>query len=82
MKALPTEENRVRTTDRATNKEGTLIMNGAQAWLKALTDAGLDPCFANPGTSEMELVYEMGRTEQLRISDETLVDAFRFRSVP
>ena len=38
-------------------------MNGAQALFKALTDAGLDTCFANPGTSEMQLVYEMGRTK-------------------
>ena len=41
-------------------------MNGAQALFKALTDAGLDTCFANPGTSEMQLVYEMGRTENVR----------------
>lgn len=41
-------------------------MNGAQALFKALTDAGLDTCFANPGTSEMQLVYEMGRTESVR----------------
>jgi acetolactate synthase-1/2/3 large subunit len=34
-------------------------MNGAQALFKALTDAGLDTCFANPGTSEMQLVYEI-----------------------
>jgi acetolactate synthase-1/2/3 large subunit len=33
---------------------------------KALTDAGLDPCFANLGASEMQLVYEMGRTENVR----------------
>ena len=41
-------------------------MNGAQALFKALTDAGLDTCFANPGTSEMQLVYEMGRTSDVR----------------
>ena len=41
-------------------------MNGAQALLKALTDAGLDTCFANPGTSEMQLVYEIGLTEGVR----------------
>ena len=41
-------------------------MNGAQALFKALTDAGLDTCFANPGTSEMQLVYEMGRTDNVR----------------
>src|SRR5258706_2015841 len=41
-------------------------MNGAQALFKALTDAGLDTCFANPGTSEMQLVYEIGRTKDVR----------------
>ena len=41
-------------------------MNGAQALFKALTDAGLDTCFANPGTSEMQLVYEIGTTENVR----------------
>jgi acetolactate synthase I/II/III large subunit len=40
-------------------------VNGAQALFKALTDAGLDTCFANPGTSEMQLVYEMGRTKDV-----------------
>lgn len=40
-------------------------MNGAQALFKALTDAGLDTCFANPGTSEMQLLCEMGRTENI-----------------
>jgi acetolactate synthase-1/2/3 large subunit len=41
-------------------------MNGAQALFKALTDAGLDTCFANLGTSEMPLVHEMGRGENVR----------------
>jgi len=41
-------------------------MNGAQSLFKALTDAGLDTCFANPGTSEMQLVYEMGQTKNTR----------------
>jgi acetolactate synthase-1/2/3 large subunit len=41
-------------------------MNGAQSLFKVLTDAGLDTCFANPGTSEMQLVYEMGRTDAVR----------------
>src|SRR4029077_17864828 len=27
---------------------------------------GWRPCFANPGTSEMHLVYEIGRTEAVR----------------
>ena len=42
-------------------------MNGAQALFKALTGAGLDTCFANPGTSEMQLVYEMGWTKEKRV---------------
>jgi acetolactate synthase-1/2/3 large subunit len=41
-------------------------MNGAQALFKALVDAGLDTCFANPGTSEMQLVYEMGHSDSVR----------------
>ncbi len=41
-------------------------MNGAQALLKALVESGLDTCFANPGTSEMQLVYEIGRGTDVR----------------
>lgn len=41
-------------------------MNGAQALFKALVQAGLDTCFANPGTSEMQLVYEIGLTPGVR----------------
>ena len=41
-------------------------MNGAQALFKALSNAGLDTCFANTGASEMQLVYEMGLTEVVR----------------
>jgi len=41
-------------------------MNGAQALFKALTDAGVTTCFANPGTSEMQLVYEIGLTSRVR----------------
>ena len=41
-------------------------MNGAQSLFKAFVEAGLDTCFANPGTSEMQLVYEMGLTNDMR----------------
>ena len=41
-------------------------MNGAQSLLKALVQAGIDTCFANPGTSEMQLVYEMGLNKDIR----------------
>jgi len=42
-------------------------VNGAQSLLRALTEAGLDTCFTNPGTSEMHLVYELGRTADVRV---------------
>ena len=41
-------------------------MNGGQALFKALVDAGITTCFANPGTSEMQLVCEMGLSDALR----------------
>ena len=31
-------------------------MNGAQALMKTLVDAGIEVCFSNPGTSEMHFV--------------------------
>jgi len=48
--------------------DGDDSMNGAQALFKALTDAELDACFAHPGTSEMQLVYEIGTTKGVRAS--------------
>lgn len=41
-------------------------MNGAQSLFQSLVDAGVTTCFANPGTSEMQLVYEIGLAEQVR----------------
>ncbi|MDG3005175.1 acetolactate synthase large subunit [Paludisphaera mucosa] len=41
-------------------------MNGAQSLFKSLVDAGVATCFANPGTSEMQLVYEIGMTDAVR----------------
>ena len=41
-------------------------MNGAQSLFQALVDAGITTCFANPGTSEMQLVYEIGRNDKVR----------------
>lgn len=41
-------------------------MNGAQSLFKALTEAGLDTGFANPGTSEMQLIYETGMSDTVR----------------
>lgn len=41
-------------------------MNGAQALLKTLVESGVEICFANPGTSEMQLVSAIGQTEAMR----------------
>jgi acetolactate synthase-1/2/3 large subunit len=41
-------------------------MNGAQSLFKALVDAGVTTCFANPGTSEMQLVNEIGMNGKVR----------------
>jgi len=41
-------------------------MNGAEALLKTLVDAGIEVCFANPGTSEMHLVSAIGRSDDVR----------------
>lgn len=41
-------------------------MNGAQALIKTLVDAGVDVCFANPGTSEMHFVAALDAVPQMR----------------
>ncbi|MEE4277290.1 MAG: acetolactate synthase large subunit [Halieaceae bacterium] len=41
-------------------------MNGAEALLETLVESGVEICFANPGTSEMQLVTAIGKTEAMR----------------
>ena len=41
-------------------------MNGAESVLRTLVAAGVDVCFANPGTSEMHLVAAMDRVPEMR----------------
>ena len=41
-------------------------MNGAENLLQTLVEAGLEVCFANPGTSEMHLVAAIGKTDRMR----------------
>ncbi len=41
-------------------------MNGAENLLETLTAAGIEVCFANPGTSEMHLVSAIGKTDRMR----------------
>lgn len=41
-------------------------MNGAEALVRTLVRAGIDVCFANPGTSEMHFVAALDRVEGMR----------------
>jgi acetolactate synthase I/II/III large subunit len=41
-------------------------MNGAEALVRTLVAAGVDVCFANPGTSEMHIVAALDDVPQLR----------------
>lgn len=41
-------------------------MNGAEAILKTLADAGVDACFANPGASEAQVVAAFDREPRVR----------------
>jgi acetolactate synthase-1/2/3 large subunit len=41
-------------------------MNGARALLHTLVDAGVDVCFANPGTSEMHFVAALDDAPEMR----------------
>src|SRR5690349_1562656 len=41
-------------------------MNGANALIRTLVDAGVDVCFMNPGTSEMHFVAALDRVPELR----------------
>ncbi len=41
-------------------------MNGAEALLEVLVKGEVEVCFANPGTSEMQLVSAIGNTDKMR----------------
>jgi acetolactate synthase I/II/III large subunit len=41
-------------------------MNGAENLIRTLVDAGIDICFANPGTTEMPMVRAIDETEGMR----------------
>lgn len=41
-------------------------MNGAQALIRTLVDAGVDTCFTNPGTSEMHFVSALDTVPEMR----------------
>ena len=41
-------------------------MNGADAVIATLADNGVEACFANPGTSEMQFVSALDREPRVR----------------
>ena len=41
-------------------------MNGAHALIRTLVAAGVDVCFANPGTSEMHFVAALDDVPEMR----------------
>ena len=41
-------------------------MNGADLLIRKLADAGVSACFANPGTSEMQLVAAIDKEPRIR----------------
>ena len=41
-------------------------MNGAQALMRTLADAGVEVCFSNPGTSEMHFVAALDSEPRMR----------------
>ena len=44
----------------------TAPLNGAQALMKTLVDAGIEVCFTNPGTSEMHFVAALDSEPKMR----------------
>src|SRR6266540_5024315 len=49
-----------------TMKTGAKLMTGAEAVLKTAVAAGIDVCFANPGTTELSLVQALDRCPEIR----------------
>src|ERR1700741_1014889 len=43
-----------------------MTMNGAQALIRTLVGAGIDTCFANPGTSEIHVVAALDSVPEMR----------------
>ena len=42
-------------------------MNGAQAFFKTIVDGGIDTVFGCPGTSEMQIIEELGQTDMTAV---------------
>jgi acetolactate synthase-1/2/3 large subunit len=46
--------------------KGETSMNGAEALMRSLSESGVEVCFANPGTSEMQLVAALDGQPNMR----------------
>lgn len=52
--------------DQQKNRQQSNALNGAATLVATLENAGVDVCFANPGTSEMHFVAALDQSESLR----------------
>ena len=48
-------------------------MNGAESLISTLVGAGVNVCFANPGTSEMHFVAALDRRQEQRLEEKQRV---------
>ena len=48
------------------HQQSTAAMNGAESLLRTLLASGVDVCFMNPGTSEMQFVAALDRVPEMR----------------
>src|SRR5579872_7539690 len=51
---------------RSKRVEGRLRMTGAEGLIRTLLNAGINCCFANPGTSEIHIVSALDQAKQMR----------------
>jgi acetolactate synthase I/II/III large subunit len=51
---------------RSQRVEGRLRMTGAEGLIRTLLNAGINCCFANPGTSEIHIVSALDQAKQMR----------------
>ena len=73
-----------------------MSMTGAESFLQTALKAGVDTCFTNPGTTEMDLVATLDHTPEMRTEEyrlplpwqrskghwSTLISVVRSRTLP
>jgi acetolactate synthase I/II/III large subunit len=63
---IPGVYNEKLIADNPTSYIEAIIMNGAQALMRTLVNAGIEVCFTNPGTSEMHFVAALDSASGMR----------------